>query len=121
MGGGNMTLQSSPSDYQGEISINRQLWQAGVSNGLKYYNPNPWVRILGTANETEIEIDEKISKALIDSGTMVSMMSKGYCDEHGYDIQPLNWSVPAEGSGGADVPYLGYVEVRMQIPGINSF
>ena len=26
-----------------------------------------------------------------------------------------------EGSGGADVPYLGYVEVRMHIPGINSF
>ena len=25
-----------------------------------------------------------------------------------------------EGSGGADVPYLGYVEVRMCIPGINS-
>ena len=29
--------------------------------------------------------------------------------------------VPIEGSGGADVPYLGYVEVRMHIPGINSF
>ena len=26
-----------------------------------------------------------------------------------------------EGSGGADVPYLGYVEVRMHIPGITSF
>ena len=29
--------------------------------------------------------------------------------------------VPIEGSGGADVPYLGYVGVRMQIAGINSF
>ena len=29
--------------------------------------------------------------------------------------------VPIEGSRGADVPYLGYVEVRMHIPGINSF
>ena len=28
-------------------------------------------------------------------------------------IQPLDWLVPIEGSGGADVPYLGYVEVRM--------
>ena len=26
-----------------------------------------------------------------------------------------------EGSRGADVPYLGYVEVRMHIPGISSF
>ena len=29
--------------------------------------------------------------------------------------------VPIEGSGGADVPYLGYVEVRMHIPAIHSF
>ena len=90
-------------------------------NGLKYYNPNPWVRILDRANETEIKIDGIISKALIDSGAMISMMSKGYCDEHGYEIQPLDHLVPIEGSGGADVPYLGYVEVRMHILGIHSF
>ena len=87
--------------------------KAGISNGPEYYNPNPWVRILGRANETEIEIDGKISKALIDSGAMILMMSKGYCDARRYEIQPLDWLVPIEGSGGADVPYLGYVEVRM--------
>ena len=64
---------------------------------------------------------EKISKALVDSGAMILMMSKGYCDEHGYEIQPLYRLVPIEGSGGADVPYLGYVEVRMHIPGISFF
>ena len=89
--------------------------------GPEYYNPNPFVRILVSANETEIEIDGKISKALIDSGAMILMMSKGYCDEHGYDIQPLDRLVPIEGSGGANVPYLGSVEVRMCIPGISSF
>ena len=52
---------------------------------------------------------------------MILMMSKGYCDEHGYKIQQLDRMVPIESSGGADVPYLGYVEVRMQIPGISSF
>ena len=36
-------------------------------------------------------------------------------------IQPLEHLVPIEGSGGATVPYLGYVEVRMCIPGIHSF
>ena len=116
-----MTLQSSPSNDLGGININGQLRQTGKSNGLAYYNPNPWVRILGRANETEIEINGKISKALIDSGAMILMMSKGYCDEHGYEIQPLDRLVPIEGSGGADVPYLGYVEVRMHIPGISSF
>ena len=106
-----MTLQSSPSDNQGGIHINGQLRQTGESAGLEYYNLNTWVRILGRANETEIEIDGKISKALIDSGAMILMMSKGYCDEHGYEIQPLDRLVPIEGSGGTDVPYLGYVEV----------
>ena len=83
MGRGNMTLQSSLNDDQEWININRQLRQAGVSNGLEYYNPNPWVRILGRANETEIEIDGKIRKAVIYSSAMISMMSKGYCGEHG--------------------------------------
>ena len=112
MGGGNPSLQFSSSNDQIGININRQLRQAGVSTGLEYYNPNPWVRILGRANESEIEIDGKICKALIDSGAMI-LMSKGYCDEHRYEIQPLDQLVPIEGSGGADVPYLGYVEVRM--------
>ena len=76
---------------------------------------------MGRANETEIEIDGKISKALIDSGAMISMMSKGYCDENRYEIQPLDKLIPIEGSGVADVPYLGYVEVRTGIPGISSF
>ena len=81
--------------------------------GPDYYNPKPWVRILGRANESKIEIDRVISKALIDSGAMISMMSNEYCDENEYKIQPLDQLVPIEGSGGADVSYLGYVEVRM--------
>ena len=70
-----------------------------------YYNPNPWARILGTANETDVEIDGIISKALIDSGAMILMMSKDYCYEHGYEIQPLEHLFPIEGSGGASVPF----------------
>ena len=76
---------------------------------------------MGRANESEIEIDGEISKALIGSDAMISMMNKEYCDEHEYEIQPLDWLVPIEGSGGEDVPYLGYNVVRMQIPGIKSF
>ena len=99
MGGGNVTLQSSPSDNLGGININEQLRQAGVSTGPEYYNPNPWVRVLDRANEMEIEIDGKVSKALIGSGAIISMMRKGYCDQHGYEIPPLDRLVPIEGSG----------------------
>ena len=119
--GGNTTLQFSPSNNQGEVHINRKLRAAGAQTDSDYYNPNPWARILGRANETDVEIDGVISKALIDGGAMISMMSKDYCYEQGYEIQLLEHLVPIEGSGGAGVPYLGYVMVRMHIPGINSF
>ena len=82
-----------------------------ISNRMRnihsYYNPNPWARILGRANETDVEIDGMIRKALIDSSAMISMMSKDYCYEHGYEIQPLEHLVPIEGSRGASVPYFG--------------
>ena len=45
---------------------------------------------MGRANETEIEIDEIISKALIDSGAMILMMSKGIVMSMGMKIQPLD-------------------------------
>ena len=64
-----------------------------------YYNPNPWARILGRANEAEVEIDGIISQALIDSSAMILMMSKDYCYEWGYEIQPLEHLVPMEGTG----------------------
>ena len=38
-GGGNVTLQSSPSGDQGGINIDRQLRQTEVSNGPECYNP----------------------------------------------------------------------------------
>ena len=120
-GGGNTTLQSSPSNNQEGAHINGELRSARAQTDSNYYNPNPWARILGRANETDVEIDGIISKALIDSGAMISMMSKDYCYECGYEIQLLEHLVPIEGSGGASVLYLGYVGVRMHIPGINSF
>ena len=71
---------------------------------LEYYNPNPWARILDRANETDVEIDGIISKALINNSAMISMMSRGYCDEHGYEIQLLDYLFLIEGSRGADIP-----------------
>ena len=92
-----------------------------MQDDSNYYNPNPWARILGRANKTDAEIDGIIGKALTDHGAMILNMSKDYCYECGYKIQPLEPLVPIEGSGGASVPYLGYSGVRMCIPDISSF
>ena len=99
-GGGKPILQSSPSDNQGGIHIHQELRAAGAQTDPDYYNPNCWARILGRANETDVEIDGVISKALIDSGAMISIMSWDYCHERGYEIQLLEHLVPIEGSGG---------------------
>ena len=74
--GGKETQTSSPvpTHDKGGVNIDGQLRQAEVFKGLDYYNPNPWVRVLERANEFEIEIDGVISKALIDSGAMISMI-----------------------------------------------
>ena len=87
-----------------------ELRSIGAQDDSDYYNPNPWATILGRASETDVEIDEIVSKALIDSGAMILMMSKDYCYEHGYEIQPMEHLVTIKGSGGASVCYLGYVE-----------
>ena len=97
--GGESILQSTPSDNQGGIHIHWELSTAGTQTDPDYYNPNPLARILGRANETDVEIDGVISKALIDSGAMISMMSRDYCHERGYKIQWLEHLVPIEGSG----------------------
>ena len=100
MGEGNPNLHSSSSPSLGGVSINKQLREMGVCMGPDFYNSNPWVRLLGRANESEIEIDGQMGIVLIYSGAMISMMSREYCAKHGYEIQPLDQLVQTEVSGG---------------------
>ena len=59
--------------------------------------------------------------ALIDSGTQVSSISAQFCKELTLQIQPLGWLLELEGTGGAAIPYLRFVEVNLQIPGIRNY
>ena len=40
-----------------------------------YHNPDPLVRLIGEANETDIVIENKQVKGLIDSGAQISSIS----------------------------------------------
>ena len=44
---------------------------------LNYYNPDPMVRLIGEANESMIQVNDCLVKALIDSGAQVSTMARG--------------------------------------------
>ena len=59
--------------------------------------------------------------ALVDLGAQVWNISAQLCEELGLKIQPLGPLLELEGTGGAVIPYLGFVEVNLQIPGIRRY
>ena len=59
--------------------------------------------------------------ALVDLGAQVSNISAQLCKELGLEIQPLGQLLELEGTGGAAIPYLRFVEVNLQIPGIRGY
>ena len=59
--------------------------------------------------------------ALVDLGAQVSNISAQLCKDLGLEIQPLGQLLELEGTGGAAIPYLGFVEVSLQILGIRGY
>ena len=59
--------------------------------------------------------------ALIDSGAQVSSISAQFCKDLILQIQFLGQLLELEGMGGAAIPYLGFVEVNLQILGIRNY
>ena len=84
----------------------------------KYHNPDPLVRLIGPANEAVIIVEGQEFPALIDSGAQLSTMSEALVQALKLPVHNLSTLIKAEASGGNTVPYVGYVEARLQIPGI---
>ena len=59
--------------------------------------------------------------ALIHSGAQVSSISAQFCKDLTLQIQPLGQLLELEGTGGASIPYLGFMEVNLQIRGIRNY
>ena len=60
-------------------------------------------------------------KALINSGAQISAISKSIAKTLGLPIRKLEALLDIEGSTGLDIPYLGYTELRLDIPEIAKF
>ena len=76
---------------------------------------------MGHAYEVPVVIDGCEVTALVDLGAQVSNISAQLCEELGLKIQPLGQLLEFEGTGGAAIPYLRFVEVNLQIPGIRGY
>ena len=88
---------------------------------VPFLNPDPVAHLVGCSNEASVIVIEQETTALIDSGTQLSSVSSQFCEELALQIQPLGWLLELEVTGGAAIPYLGFMEVNLQIPGIVNY
>ena len=66
-------------------------------------------------------VDGQEMTALIDLGAQVSSVSSQFCRDLALQIQPLGQLLKLEGTGGSAIPYLGFLEVNLQILGIKHY
>ena len=69
----------------------------------------------------DIIIENKRVKGLIDSGAQVSSISDTFASKLGSKIKQLNTLLDLEPTGGGQVSYDGYVELRMRVPNVKAF
>ena len=79
------------------------------------------VRLIGEANETNIIIENERVKGLIDPGAQVSSIPDTFTSKLGLKIKQLDTLLDLEPTGGGQVPYDGYVELRMRVPNVRAF
>ena len=90
-------------------------------NPVLFLNPDPIVHLVGCSNEAPVVVDRQKVTALIDSGAQVSSINAQFCEDLTLQIQPLGWLLELEGTGGAAIPYLRFVEVNLQILGNRNY
>ena len=86
-----------------------------------YHNPDPLVWLIGESNETAVIVKNVQVKGLVDSGARISSISDTLAKHLGLKIEKIEMLLDLEPTGGGSVPYEGYVELRMQVPSIESF
>ncbi len=72
---------------------------------------------MGEINEALIQINDINTTALLDTGSCVSLLSKGFYDSHlsSTEIKPLAQLLHIECADGNALPYLGYIEVELGV------
>ena len=72
-----------------------------------YHNPDPLVRLIGEANETDIIIENEKVKGLIDSGAQVSSILDTFASKLGLKVKQLNTLLDLEPMGVDKCPMMG--------------
>ena len=86
----------------------------GSTEGTQKEDP----KLVGTSNETDIEIGGHECRALLDTGSCVSIISESYWRDNMGDQHPLNPIqdfIHIECADGKPLPYLGYISTEVRI------
>ena len=84
-------------------------------------NPDPWCRLIGPQNITNIEINGKKTIGLIDTGCQVTNISQQYCEDEGLPIFPIDQLADIHQADGSLYKYLGFTELSLECPDFPSF
>ena len=79
--------------------------------------------IVGRSNECHITVNHHLIPALLDTGSTVSTMCYGKYSELFSDVPIISleeFTLDIEGAGGHKLPYTGYIEVEVAIPGVTD-
>ena len=84
------------------------------SENSSFVAPN----LVGPPNEVDVDINGLTCKALLDTGATVSSISKSWYDKlDNVEMHSLQQILLVECADGQHLPYLGYVEMEVGIPG----
>ena len=95
-----------------------------ISKGAQYHNPDAVTRLIGPRNIVKVEINGVKTRALMDSGSQVNMITEKFLKNVGLTMRPLTdlgLKLGVEGSAGTDIPYLGYMEDNLKLPTANNY
>ena len=102
----------------------RQEKKVVISKGAQYHNPKVVTQLIGPRNIARVEINGVETRALMDSGSQVNMMTEKFLKKIGLILKPLEdlgLKLGIEGSAGTDIPYLGYTEANLRLPTANNY
>ena len=101
----------SPFAYNLNLKVKKEKKQSNFTN------PDPWARIVGSRNTAAIYMNGMATTALFDTGAEIQLVSKQFCEDNEWEIQPIEKLTECSTVNGEIFGYEGFVEVNVQIPG----
>ena len=101
----------SPFTYNLNLKVKKEKKQSNFTN------PDPWARIVGSRNTAAIYMNGVATTALFDTGAEIQLVSKQFCEDNEWEIQPIGKLTECSTVSGEIFGYEGFVEVNVQIPG----